>query len=70
MTAKMTGETARIYQFPTTRVSSLKAGREALQAPVVASLPVAVGSGWYHEAAIAEEEVEQGLRQIKPTDHH
>ena len=70
MTAKTTGETARIYQFPSTRVSTLKARREASEAAGVASMPGAVGSGWYHEAAIAEEEVEQGLQQIKPTDRH
>ena len=67
MTAKMTGETAKIYQFPTSGVSRSKALREASLATVVASLPVAVGSGWYHEAAIAEEGAGQ---QIKPKDRH
>ena len=67
MTAKLTGETATIYQFPARRPVITSPPRASASQPASASKPVTTGgSGWYHEAAV----VEEAAQPDKPAGRH
>ena len=57
MTASSDRESAKIYQFPV-RGRFAANRREEMNAPLASQqvVKVAVGSGWYHDAAIQEDE--------------
>lgn len=55
MTTNLSQPTAKIYQFPVGGRAALSGCREVAKPAADHSAPrVAVGSGWYHEAAIEE----------------
>ncbi|MGE3231496.1 MAG: DUF2735 domain-containing protein [Hyphomicrobium sp.] len=60
MTENAPRDSAKIYQFPAggrAALSKLREDRDAIAERMAARLPrVALGSGWYHEEAIQEDE--------------
>jgi len=56
MTTDISPGSARVYEFPRRgRFAARDESRERANLEAQAAMRAAVGSGWYHDAAIAEE---------------